>query len=263
MTLCVTYITDSGKAVSLTDSLLTTTRKKPDLGSFLPSDIEVIHQTPYAVKFHKISGVKAYSGNSLDILTAIAGNVSLHIDTYLQFGYSLWLADIKNVIQDKIEDFWFDSRDKQIQMSFALFDHKLRPQLFECRADERGQMTFKVVEPEEGFALSVLGDGCHEAKEQILSKINSLLYEYDLETAIHMGCVSVLQASIDDQAEVFIGGYIQGGQLNGYEGDYLVVDYGYKYLRGTMLDDYDNIELPVMKMNEPLFPIIRYAGTRR
>jgi len=251
--------------VSLTDSLLTTTRKFPESGSFLPSDQEVVHQTPYAVKFHNISGVKAYSGNSIDILTAIAGNVSLglqcalHIDAYLKYGFSNWFNDIEYAIREKVLDFWCDSRDRQIQMSFALFDHKMRPKLIECRADEKGDIYFHTIGPENGFALSVLGDGCDEVKDQILSKINMLQYEHDLDAAIHLACVSALQENIDDPSKIFIGGHIQGGHLNGYDGDYLVVDYGYKFFRGTMLKHYDNLELPIMNMSDPLYRIEKNA----
>jgi len=265
MTLCVTYITDSGRAVALTDSLLTTTRKITESGGFLPSDQEIVHQTPYAIKFHNISGVKAYGGNSIDILTAIAGNVSLglqcalHIDTYLKYGYTLWFSDIEFAIQEKIRDFWYDARDKQIQMSFALYDHKMRPQLLECRANEGGEIKFQTLSSKDGFSLSVLGDGCCEAKEQILSKINSLIYKHDLDTAVHLGCVSVLQDYIDDSEKIFIGGHIQGGCLNRYKGEYLVVDYGNKFFRGTMLSNYDSLELPIMNMNDPLYKIERDA----
>ncbi|CAK1849332.1 conserved hypothetical protein [Vibrio crassostreae] len=267
MTLCVTYITDSGKAVSLTDSLLTTTQKSPDKGAFLPSDQEIVHQTPFAVKFHNISGVRAYSGRTIDILTAIAGNVSLglqctlHIETYLKFGYTLWYNDIKNAIEDKVLDFWCDARDKQIQMSFALFDHKLNPQLIECRADDTGNIYFQSIKSENGFALSVLGDGSEEVKAQILNKINTLQYQYeDFDTAIHIACVSVLQENINDSSKIFIGGNIQGGRLNKYDGEYLVIDYGDNlFFRGTKLDCYDNLELPIMDMSDSLYTIAKNA----
>lgn len=268
MTLCVTYITNSGKAVSLTDSLLTTTRKSPEKAAFLPSDQEVVHQTPFAVKFHNISGVKAYFGRRIDVLTAIAGNVSLglqctlHIEAYLKYGYTLWYNDIKNAIEEKVLDFWYGARDKQIQMSFALFDHKMTPRLMECRADGSGNIFFQSIESENGFALSVLGDNCEEAKQQILTRINALQYQYeDLDTAIHIACVSVLQENIDDSAKIFIGGKIQGGCLNGYDGEYLVIDYGRnQFFRGTELGGYDNLELPVMDMCDSLYTI-GYVGS--
>jgi hypothetical protein len=265
MTLCVTYITNTKMAVSLTDSLLTTTRKFPESGVFLPSDQEVVHQTPFAVKFHNISGVNAYSGNTIDILTAIAGNVSLglqcvlHIEAYLKYGDAKWFSDIEYAIRDKVFDFWYDARDRQIQMSFALFDHKMRPKLIECRADEKGQIDFQTIDPDNGFALSVLGDGCYEVKDQILSKINAFQYEHDLDTAIHLACVSVLQENIDDSSKRFIGGHIQGGRLNGYCGEYLVVEYGNKFFRGTMLSNYDDLELPIMYMNDPHYKIEKDA----
>ncbi len=267
MTLCVTYITDSGKAFSLTDSLLTTTRKTPDKGAFLPSDQEVVHQTPYAVKFHNITGVKAYSGRHIDVLTAIAGNVSLglqctlHIETYLKYGYTLWYRDIVNTIEEKVLDFWCDARDKQIQMSFALFDHKMNPKLIECRADDSGNIYFFEIESKNGFSLSVLGDNSEEVKQQILTKINALQYQYpNLETAIHVACVSMLQENIDDSAKRFIGGKMQGGFLNGYDGEYLVIDYGVEqYFRGTELSSYDNLELPTMDMCDGLYSIVDNA----
>jgi hypothetical protein len=267
MTLCVTYITNSGKAVCLTDSLLTTTRKSPEKGTFLPSNQEVVHQTPFAVKFHNISGVKAYSGCHIDVLTAIAGNISLglqcilHIETYLKYGYTLWYNDIVNTIKEKVLDFWCDARDQQIQMSFALFDHKMNPKLIECRADESENIYFFNIESENGFALSVLGDNCEEVKQQILTKINALQYQYsDLDTAIHTACVSVLQENIDDSTKRFIGGKIQGGCLNGYDGEYLVIDYGVnQYFRGTELGDYDNLELPIMNMCDSLYTIAENA----
>lgn len=107
----------------------------------------------------------------------------------------------------------------------------------------------------------MLGDNSEEVKQQILTKINALQYQYpNLETAIHVACVSMLQENIDDSAKRFIGGKMQGGFLNGYDGEYLVIDYGVEqYFRGTELSSYDNLELPTMDMCDGLYSIVDNA----
>lgn len=261
MTLCVTYATDFQRAVALSDSLLTTISKRQDTGSFLPSNQKITHQTPYGVKIHLISGSAAYSHYEIDILTAIAGNVSLglqctlHIESYLKYGLNRWLADFKFDLQSKVIDFWCDARDKQLQMSFTLFDHKKHVHIFECTADESGKLDFTEIEELNGFKISVLGDGRKKAKEEILSRISSLLYTHDLEEAIHIACVSALKNRIEDESERFIGGNMQGAVLNGYSGQYLVVNDGIKYFRAAELEYYEQLNLPTLELQEEKYPI--------
>lgn len=247
--------------MALSDSLLTTISNRQDSGSFLPSNQEITHQTPYGVKIHLISGSAAYSHYEIDILTAIAGNVSLglqctlHIESYLKYGLNRWLGDFKFDLQSKVFDFWFDARDKQLQMSFTLFDHKKRAHIFECAADEMGRFNFSEIEELNGFKLSVLGDGRKEAKEEIISRINSLLYTHDLDEAIHIACVSALKKRIDDENERFIGGNMQGAVLNEYSGQYLVVNDGIKHFRAAELEHYEQLDLPILELLEDKYPI--------
>ena len=156
----------------------------------------------------------------------------------------------------KVSDFWSDARDQQLQMSFTLYDHKRRAHIFEYGADENGEFSFHEVEDHYGFKLSILGDGKERAKEEIMSSINCLLYEHDLEDAVHMSCVSALKNRINDKSELFIGGYMQGAVLNQYSGRYLVVASGVKCFRAAELDDYDQLDLPVLDLMASGFPIL-------
>ncbi|WP_312488413.1 hypothetical protein [Massilia timonae] len=262
MTLCINYVTKSGIAIAASDSLITTTKYKQPTASFLPTNEEILHQTPYAVKVHNITGVKAYTCDNIDILVTIAGNVllglqcALHIESYLKHGYNLWPRDIELAIESKIHDFWRDARDRSIKMSFSFFDHKRNPVLLECRATGPGDFNFGRVESQGDFILSVLGDGDDTAKASILSKANAYTYTHSVDEAIHIASLSALQHAIDDPTKIFIGGHVQASRLQHFNSQYLVADYeGDKYFRGTMLDDYDRLDLPILDMTDKAYSI--------
>ncbi|KEA63394.1 hypothetical protein ADIMK_2431 [Marinobacterium lacunae] len=269
MTLCITYATDTGKALSVSDSLLSTIKRKEkpseENASFLPSDQELIHQTPFAVKIHIVKNAAAYGGHEVDMLTAIAGNLSLglqctlHIEAYMQSGLTRWFGDLKFDLEQRIRQFWNHARDQQLQMSFALFDHKSRPHIFECRSDEFGAFAFSSAEDSGGFKLSVLGDGADQVRESILCKVNSLLYQHDLETALRIASVSKLQEKIEDDAELFIGGSIQGAHMQEYHAQYLLVDYLEKCVRGAPIEHYEELELPTLRVFDSEHRIEVYA----
>ena len=199
MTLCITYATSSNRSVSISDSLLTTVRTKSENGSFLPPDQEIVHTNPYGVKIHIISGVSAYGGNRIDILSSVAGNVSLglqcalHTEAYLRGCKIQWYGDIIYSLEQKIFDFWWLARDQSLQMSFALCDHKMRIHILECIAEESGSFSFSEVEMMNDIQLSVIGDDREVVKRDIFKKINTLSYSLNIDEAIHTACVESLK----------------------------------------------------------------------
>lgn len=262
MTLCVTYGISRNQAITLSDSLLTTTRKTEDTATFLPSNQYIAHQTPRAVKIHIVSQSESLYAERYDVLCAIAGNVSLglqsllHLDAYLKGIKYLWYDHIKLTIEDRIYPFWEMARDQSLEMSFALNDHKGRIHLFELKADE-GQFNFYEVEDDNGILLSVIGDRSSDVRAKIMSKVNLLSYQTDISESIHVASASILREEIEDSSSVFIGGVMQGAVLNRHLGEYLVVKGSGYYFRGAKLEDWDTLSYPIMDINTPRYEITR------
>lgn len=79
MSLCISYRTENGKAITLSDSLLTTIRKKErsnkeekESAAFLQSNQEILHQTPYGIKVQILSQKNSSYASRFDIVVSIA-----------------------------------------------------------------------------------------------------------------------------------------------------------------------------------------------
>lgn len=253
MTLCVTYKTSRSRAVSLSDSLLTTTIKKDDSGSFLPSDQEVVHQTPHAVKVQIITQEESTYGERFDVVCSIAGNVSLglqsilHLDAYLKGTSNLWYDHIKIIIDETIYPFWAMARDQSLEICFALNDHKGRVHFFELSGG-KDDFNFYEVEEENEILLSVIGDDSHNVRSEILSKVNILLYQMDFEQAIHQASVKILKDRIESPTVRFVGGGMQGAILDHHLAKYMVIKDNRFHFRGAELEDWENLAYPIMDL---------------
>lgn len=280
MSLCITYRTENGKAITISDSLLTTIKnidkdkKNDDIidsGSFLPSDQKIVHQTPYGIKVHIISQKNStYASSRFDIVVSIAGNVSLglqsllHVDAILQGSSYMWDDQILWIIEDKIRLFWNNARDQSLQMSFVITKHKRKTKFFELYADNN-TFEFFEVEEEHGLLISVIGDGSADVKEEIYKRINSLSYSnMSLNQIIHKVSIGILLEIINSTNSRFIGGSLQGAIFNDNIASYLKIktetefgDYLVFY-RGAEIESYESklIEVPLLDLTSPDFPII-------
>lgn len=272
MSLCISYRTENGKAITLSDSLLTTIRKKErsnkeekESAAFLQSNQEILHQTPYGIKVQILSQKNSSYASRFDIVVSIAGNVSLglqsllHLDAILQgTSYALWAEQIPSIIEDKIYLFWNNARDQSLQMSFVINDHKGRTKIYELYA-ENDIFDFSEVKEENGVLVSVIGDGSITVKEKIFQKVNSFMYSNkSFNEIIHIAAVETLVEKIKDQNSIFIGGSLQGAIFNHYLASYLKIHDGITYFRGAEIESYESdlLSLPTLHLNLPNYPII-------
>ncbi len=259
MTLCITYSLDSYRATALSDSLLTTT-SRVESATFLPSNEKIVHQNPYGVKVQIISQPTALYSERYDILCSIAGNVSLglqsllYIDGFLKGTSYLWYDHIKNIIEDKVYQFWESARDQHINICFAMNDHKGRIRFFELNADDKHFFFDEVVE-EDGILISTIGDDCEEAKKEILNRINTYCYKMKLEEAIHVASVEILKEKIEDSSSIFVGGNIQGALLNHHHAEYCIVKGESFTFRSAELDYYEELNYPILDLSEKKYKI--------
>lgn len=276
MSLCISYRTTNGKAVTLSDSLLTTVRKKEqsnndenESASFLPSDQEILHQTPYGIKVQILSQKDSLYSSRFDVVVSIAGNVSLglqsllHLDAILQgTSFVTWAEHVPWKIEEKIRLFWNNARDQSLQMSFVINDHKGRTKIYELNA-ENGIFDFFEVEEENGVLVSVIGDGSIAVREKIFQKVNSLMYsDKSLNEIIHIAAVETLVETIRDHNSIFIGGSLQGAIFNHYLASYLKIHDDVTYFRGAEIESYESdlLSLPTLDLNSPDYPITMDGG---
>lgn len=273
MTLCITYKVGKSEAICISDSLLTYTGAKSapensgesdkESGAFLPSNVEVRHQTPHAVKVHIVSQSEHfYCGDGYDVIFSIAGNVSLglqsilHLESYLQGTYDLWFDDMAYAIRDKIYPFWSKASDKEIELSYCITDHKGRTHIFEIFTRE-GELFIDFVDEVHGVTISVIGDDPKEVKNTIYKKITALTYGkgLTLEEATHIACVDTLKEKIDSEESIFIGGSIQGARLQGYKASYLSFKDEHVSFRGSQVEQSDRLNYPSVALLEEGYPI--------
>ncbi len=271
MSLCISYRTQNGKAVVLSDSRLTTIRKKNSVvqsANFLPSNMEILHQTDYGIKVQILTqNISGSTGSQFNIVVSIAGNVSLglqclaHIDACLMTNFILWAEDIPAYLEDKINEFWNNARDQSLQMSFVLNNHKGKTRIFELNADDNFFEFFEVNEVS-GILISVIGDNAFSVKEKIFSEINRQSYTEDLNTNIHKSAITELKKEIESQSNLFVGGKIQGAIFNDNVAIYLKVknEDGCS-IRAAKIEDYEEeiLEYPLLDLTNNNFEIKNYS----
>lgn len=267
MSLCISYLTQNGKAVVLSDSRLTTIYKgntSVQRASFLPSDMKILHQTDYGIKVQILTqNTSGSTASQFNIVVSIAGNVSLglqclaHIDACLMTNSTLWAESVPWYLKDKINEFWNDARDQSLQMSFVLNNHKGKTKIFELDADDNS-FEFSEVNEVSGILISVIGDNAFSVKEKIFNEINRRLYTEDLNTSIHKSAITELKKEIESQSNLFVGGKIQGAIFNDNIAMYLKVknEDGCS-IRAARIEDYEEeiLEYPLLDLTNDNFEI--------
>jgi hypothetical protein len=227
----------------------------------LPSNERIVHQNPYGVKVQIISQPEALYSERFDVLCSVAGNVSLglqsllYVDGFLRGTSCLWYDHIKNLIEEKVYQFWDSAGDQHLNICFAMNDHKGRIRFFELKADDN-RFSFDEVAEENEILISVIGDDCVEVKKKILTRINAYCYKMELEEAIHVASVEVLKEIVEDPSSIFVGGNIQGALLNHHHAEYLVVKRGDSFtFRSADLEYYEKLTYPILDLSEERFKI--------
>ena len=269
MSLCISYRTENGKAIVVSDSRLTTTGKNDksvESAAFLPSNQKILHQTDYGIKVQILTQKESGSTYSeFNVIVSIAGNVSLglqclaHIDACLQGNDLLWAESIPSYIEDKILLFWNNARDQTLQMSFTLNNHKGATRIFELNADEN-IFEFKELQEENGILLSVIGDNADNVKNDIFLKINSKLYTNgNLNVVIHTSVLSTLSNIMKNETDLYVGGKIQGAIFNNDRATYLKIkDIDGFTFRTAEIEDYEIeiLKFPLLDLTDEFFPVI-------
>ena len=257
MTLCITAGTPS-KIIAIADSQLTTVGPNHEVASCLPSNLKIVHVNTTAIKVQIISHPESLYGDRHDIVFALAGNVALglqsvmHIDAVLRGMPLCWFDHIKVTIFDRIIEFWTPARDRNIEYTISIADHKGRVHLFEIVGTDNGVEIEEVLN-DDGILLSVIGDNKESVRNQILSEVNALSHFFKVDEALHYASIRALKRAVDDESNVFVGGSIQGAELTRHKGQYYIFDSYMKFFKGAALEEWESLTYPIINLNEAIF----------
>jgi len=257
MTLCITAGTP-GKVITIADSQLTTVGPNQEVASCLPSNLKIVHVNTTAVKVQIISHPESLYGDRHDIVFALAGNVALglqsvmHIDAVLSGMPHCWYDHIKVTIFDRIIEFWAPARDRNIEYTLSIADHKGRIHVFEIVGTNAG-VEIEEVMNDDGFLLSVIGDNKVAVKDQILSEVNVFSHFVSIEEALYYASIRALKRAVEDESNVFVGGSLQGAELTKHNGQYYIFDSYMKFFKGAALEEWQTLTYPIINLNDAVF----------
>jgi hypothetical protein len=259
MSLCISFRTDN-KIYSIADSQLTTTITKRDTGSLLPTDTEIVHTTPNAIKIQIASHPNSIYADRQDMVFNIAGNVSLglqsvlHIDACLSGSPNLWAEHIPDFIAEKLWLFWNTSRDKNIECILSINDHKRKLHLFEfIGTEDKFEMGER--KEENGILLSVIGDHKNEVREKILTATNSASFKLDVDSALYYASLRELLRAIEDESNVFVGGNMQLAVLENYNAQYLIQRRNGLFFRGAEIQNDEIVDIKTLDLEDEIFDL--------
>lgn len=250
MTLCISYRhyqdEKHSQSIAITDSRLTTSKRKTKLQSndssesaktFIPSNIEIVHQSDTGIKLHIIKSLN--SAHQRDIVVSIAGSVSLGIQSVIHLESALRgitkyvnYDSLLKIIDVTIEKFWENAHDKEVEYLFMIPDDEGRSRILR----KHRNFSFEEIPPIHDIIVGVIGDNSKLIKERIIGDINRIITakkEIPLYVATEVACIRAMRKEIEDEDNKLVGGAMQMGILEGNTADYYRVNYkGINYFRG-------------------------------
>lgn len=267
MTLCITLRLADQSVLSISDSQLTLEAD----GTRWTND--------HAVKIHYATqDFTIYAGPRFDVTFAVSGNLSLglqsilYVDACLKSESGTWADAIVNIVKDKLWEFWAPAINRGITYSIALHNHKGRARIFEweCEGNHVGA-SFSEVAEDQGLLFSVHGDRAPAIRQRILSEVSACGYcEVDPQLALAFASLRALQAAIDDETSLYVGGQIQACLLKDYEAHVLVCEGLNRHLRSAFIESdearsYGTLDLrhPWLDQSKSLAQLIEAYPTDR
>ena len=243
MTLCISYKCkspndDIPRAVCYADSRITILGpidKQTAVGRFLPSNVEIRHQTDSGIKIQIVSAITDDNENSRDFVFSIAGAVSLglqsliHLDSVFKTFYENYsFEEYIDRIKITLHEFWKDAWDREIEYLMTATDDSGEIRIIYVRGSKsESDLVLKELQEENGLLLSVIGDNAEEARETIFRETNSLMCAgMEMNSALDVACLRMMRRAIEDQNQISIGGNIQSCYLVDKSAKYITLDDG-------------------------------------
>jgi len=243
MTLCISYKCkspndDIPRAVCYADSRITILGpidKQTAVGRFLPSNVEIRHQTDSGIKIQIVSAITDDNENSRDFVFSIAGAVSLglqsliHLDSVFKTFYENYsFEEYIDRIKITLHEFWKDAWDREIEYLMTATDDSGEIRIIYVRGSKsESDLVLKELQEENGLLLSVIGDNAEEARETIFRETNSLMCAgVEMNLALDVACLRMMRRAIEDQNQISIGGNIQSCYLVDKSAKYITLDDG-------------------------------------
>lgn len=242
MTLCISFKhynrQEYDQAFTIADSRLTVIRKETQQVneegiSILPANTKIVHQNDFGIKLHVIK--HRNKKNERDIVIAVAGAVSLGIQSIIHleacfaglYGHQTFEQTIE-LIETTIDRFWENSYDKDIEYLITLADDETKTRIFRKIGRDHSLSKIEEILPEHEMTLGVIGDNCDAIKKTIFGEVNTLLVinnNIPIEAALDAACGRAMRREIENDENVYVGGYIQAAAMKGKEGYYMGVHY--------------------------------------
>jgi len=241
MTLCISYkfqssIDDVPRAICYADSRITTleaSTKQTTVGGFLPSNVEIKHQTDRGIKIQIVSAVTDGSESYRDFVFSIAGAVSLglqsliHLDSVFKTFYENYSFE-QYIDRAKItlHEFWQDAWDQEIEYLMTATDDSGEIRII-CVKGTKSDLILEEIQQEDGLLLAVIGDNAEESRETIRRETNSLMCAgMEMNSALDVACVRMMRHAIEDPNQLVIGGNMQACLLRDKRASYVTLDDG-------------------------------------
>lgn len=242
MTLCIAFkyrhADGIPRAIAYSDSLITvlgSNASQTAIGTFLPSNAEVKHQTPKGIKIQIVTALTKEGEVDRDFVFSIAGAVPLglqsliHLDSVFKtFCDNYSFEEYITKIKETLFEFWQDAYDKDIDYLLAATSDDRETKIFHIQGTgSDSNLYFEEVQPENGITLAVIGDCAGAARSQIMTEVNALMCgEIELYSALDVACIRMLRRAIEDDTNRFVGGNIQACWLIQYKANYIALDNG-------------------------------------